>query len=95
MIKKEEYIEMLEENLIDWVAKIEKFEAKAEQAEGNEKVKYQKEIEKLKKKREVAEKNIDELKQASEETWEELKESADNLWEEMTDILNKVVSKFK
>lgn len=74
-VKKDAHIEILEAQLKEWSVKIDELEPKAGKAEADVKLKYEKEIKKLKMKRKEADSKISEMKEASDDTWKELKKA--------------------
>lgn len=93
--KNEAYIDKLTAQLKEWAAKITRLEAKAGRVDADTRIKYSREIEKLRNKRDEAEIKIRELKRASGDAWEELKEGTENTWNEIKNTFDNVFSKIK
>ena len=76
-------------------AEIDKLKAKADQATGDAKVAYQKEIENLKEKRAVAAKKLDELGDASADSWDDAKEGFTEAYQALYDAYKEAVANFE
>ena len=76
-------------------AEIDKLQAKADQATGDAKVAYQKEIENLKEKRAVAAKKLDELGDASADSWDDAKEGFTEAYQALYDAYKEAVANFE
>jgi hypothetical protein len=92
---KKAFIDKLTAQLKQWDADIEKLKARAEEAQGEAKTKYNKKIQDLRDKKEAARDRLEEVKQASEEAWEKLKSGTEKAFNEMKDSLHAALSKFK
>jgi uncharacterized protein YukE len=75
-------------------AEIDKMQAKADEASGDAKVAYQKEIEDLKQKREVAAKKLGELGDASSDSWDDAKEGFTEAYKALYDAYKEAVANF-
>ncbi len=87
--KKDAYVQKLKAKIDEWNADLDKLAAKADQAEGETKIKYQQQIEDLKNKREELEDRVTSLKDSSESAWEDLKEGVEKSWETWKDSFSK------
>lgn len=76
-------------------AEVDKLQAKADQATGDAKVAYQKEIENLKEKRAVAAKKLDELGDASADSWDDAKEGFTEAYQALYDAYKEAVANFE
>ena len=76
-------------------AEIDKLQAKADQATGDAKVAYQKEIENLKEKRALAAKKLDELGDASADSWDDAKEGFTEAYQALYDAYKEAVANFE
>ena len=70
MSKRDVYVEKMKTQLDDLNGKMDELEAKATQAKGEARDKYQAEMAKLKKQSQVAKGKLDELKSATEDKWD-------------------------
>ena len=95
MKNREEYIENLSIELKEWSAQIDVLTAKAENAAADLKLKYQEDIEALRRKQQAAAEKIKELQETSGDAWESVKETAEHVWDDLRTGLAAVVSKFK
>ena len=73
---------------------IDVLQAKAEEASGDTKAAYQKEIDNLKHKREVAAKKLDELEDASADSWDDAKNGFTEAYKALYDAYREAVANF-
>jgi gas vesicle protein len=76
-------------------AEVDVLQAKADEASGDAKVVYQKEIENLKQKREVAANKLDELDDASADSWDDAKDGFTEAYKALYDAYKDAVANFK
>lgn len=95
MTDKDVYVQKLHAKLDEWNAEIDKLKAKADMAEAEKRVEYQKQIENLQKRRKEAEKKVAEVREAGEGAWEDLKSGVQNAWDSMTEEIKLAQSRFK
>ncbi|MBC2734289.1 MAG: hypothetical protein HF981_08030 [Desulfobacteraceae bacterium] len=76
-------------------AEIDVLQAKADEASGDAKVAYQKEIENLKQKREVAANKLDELEDASADSWDDAKDGFTEAYKALYDAYKEALANFK
>ncbi len=93
--KKKAYQEKIEGQLKEWGARIDELMAKAETSRAELKVKYEKQIEDLRNKRETLQKKLLEMKESGEEAWEGLKSGIEKGLDELKDTFDQTISKFK
>jgi uncharacterized coiled-coil DUF342 family protein len=94
MPDKDAYVQKLHAKLEEWNAEIDKLKAKADQAEADSRVEYQKQIESLQQKRKDVESKIEEIAEAGEGALEELKSGVQGAWDSMEKALKAARSKF-
>lgn len=95
MSMKENYEKKLQCQLNEWGAEIDKFKAKADQAEADIQLQYYKEIEELRLKQEAARQRLEELHQAGEDAWEDLKAGVESAWLILGESIKQATSRFK
>ena len=93
--KRDEYLQQLKAKMKEWRAEINKLAARAEQAEAQAKIEYQKRIDKLEKNQKDLEDKIDTVQQAGESSWEDLKEGIDHSWKIFKMSLSEAKSEFE
>jgi len=93
--RKEAYKEKFKAQLHEWQAEIDRLKAKAEEAEAEAKIEYQRQIDKLKKLQGEAWDNFEKLRSASERAWDEMKAEAEKKWVEMNNAIKSAIDKFK
>jgi len=76
-------------------AEIEKLQAKADEASGDAKAAYEKQIDNLKEKRAVAAKKLDELGDASADSWNDAKKGFTEAYQALYDAYKEAVANFK
>lgn len=95
MSKKEAYLQKLRAQLDEWDAEIQKLKASAQKATAELHIDYKEDIEKMRAKREIARKKLEELTHAGDEAWEDLKEGIEKAWKDLGDSIKSGVSRFK
>lgn len=95
MSMKDAYQQKLQSQLDEWHAEIDQLKAKANAAEADTKIEYEKEIEELEAMQATANEKLDHLKNASDDAWEDLKAGMDNAWSSIERSLNSARSRFK
>lgn len=95
MSMKEAYEKKLQAQLDEWGAEIDKLKAKADQAEADAHIEYQKQIEELQSMQATASEKLAELKASGDDAWEDLKAGAENAWSSLGDALKSAVDRFK
>jgi len=92
---KDAYVQKMKAKLDDWNAEIDKLAAKADQADAEAQIYYNKRIEELRAKRREFEDKIAALQQAGEGAWKELKRGLDKSLENWRESFAKAKSEFK
>jgi hypothetical protein len=95
MNKKQEYQKKLQAQLDEWSADIDKLKAKADKAEADAKLDYQKQVEHLRSMKEDASKKMSELNRASDVAWEDLKSGMDSAWSSLDNAVKVATARFK
>lgn len=95
MKTKNEYIESLAAELKEWSTQIDIMTAKAEQAAGMAKLKYEQELNEIRGHQQAASMKMRELEDAGDDAWDQLKETADKVWDELRSGLASAAAKFK
>ncbi len=95
METKEAYKEKIEAQLREWGAKIEELRSKADQAKADAKIEYMKQVEELRKKRELAQGKLEELRSASDEAWDAIKVGVEKASADLKSAIDSAISKFK
>jgi predicted nuclease with TOPRIM domain len=93
--EKKAYEEKYQAKLDEWRAEIDKLSAKARQSSADARIRYQEEIEKLKKRRSDAETRLEEMRKSSGEAWRDLKGGADNAWDEVERAFKQAMTRFR
>jgi len=95
MIKREEYVQKLKNQLDQWNAEAKKWEAKAQQAQATMKVEYDKQLNTLHSRRDEAMYQLKLLQGASTDAWQDMMKGADQAWKSMQEAVNKARSHFE
>jgi len=93
--QKDKYVEKLHTKLDEWNAEIDKLKVKADKAEADSRIEYQKQIKNLQQKRQEAEKKLADLRSAGKDAWEDLKSGVQQAWDSMEEAVKSARSKFK
>lgn len=89
------YRQKMTAQLKEWSAQIDLFEAKAENAGADMKVRRAEELEKLRTKQRSAHEKLQDLEKASGEAWEQIKETADKIREDLKTGIAEARARFK
>lgn len=95
MNKRDAYVEKMKAQLDEWNAEMDKLVARANAAEADMKLKYNEQIEALRKQREEANQRLRELQSASEAAWESLRAGMETAWEDMSKAVKDAASRFR
>ena len=93
--KRDAYVQELKIKMDEWSAEIDKIETIAEQAEADSRMRFQKQLEELRKKHKEVEDKIAELQHASEGGWDDLRQGLENSWEILKTSFTKAKSEFE
>jgi hypothetical protein len=92
---KEAFTGILERQLNEWDASLEKLKAEAKKVSADLRAEYERQLGLLGPKRVEAEQKLKELGQRAEGAWEDLKSGAEKSWEELRKALDNVAGRFK
>lgn len=95
MSMKEAYVKKLQSELDEWGAEIDKLKAKADSAEADVQIEYNKKIDELKTMRDAASEKLSELQKAGDNAWEDLKAGIDSTWHSLGNAVKSTISHFK
>ncbi|MDO8786481.1 MAG: hypothetical protein Q7J42_00195 [Sulfuritalea sp.] len=91
----EAYKQKMAAQLKEWGAQVDLFEAKAENAGADMKVRRAEELDTLRAKQRTAHEKLQDLETASGEAWEQIKETADKIWEDLRTGMADASARFK
>lgn len=94
MSTKQAYEQKLEAQLKQWRADLDKLEAKADEAQADAKIEYQRQISSLKSKRSDLKQRLETLKKSSGDAWEEIKTGTESAWQSLSQSFKSAASKF-
>ncbi len=89
------YEQKLKAKMDEWNAEIDKLTAKASQAEADAKIEYDKELQKLRSRRDELKQKMEALRQAGEGAWEDVKSGLESAWKELDEDLRSAAARFK
>lgn len=95
MVVQEAYKQKMAAQLKEWSAQIQLFEAKAENATADMKVKHAEAVYALHAKQSAAFEKMKELEKSTGEAWEQIKVTADKIWDDLKTGIAEANSKFK
>lgn len=91
----EAYKQKMAAQLKEWGAEIDLFEARAENAGADMKVRRAEELDRLRAKQRTAHEKLQDLEKAGGEAWEQIKETADKIWEDLKTGMADAHARFK
>ena len=91
----EAYKQKMAAQLKEWSAQIDLFEAKAENAGADMKVRHAEELDRLRMKQRTAHEKLEDLEKATGEAWEKIKETADKIREDLKTGIAEARASFK
>jgi uncharacterized coiled-coil DUF342 family protein len=94
MSDRQAYIEKMEAQLKIWDAQISQWNARADKNKADLKIEYNKNLERLKSKRDELNGKIQDIKRSSGDAWQRIKEGSDRIMSEMKTTVDDVKSKF-
>ena len=94
MTTRDEYVEKLKAQLDQWNAQISAWEVKARESQAEAKLEYEKQLERLRNRREQAVYQMKLVQNASLEAWQDLARGADSAWQAMHEAFTKARSHF-
>ena len=93
--KRDAYMQELKVKMDEWRAEIDKIETIAEQAKADSRMRFQKQLEELRKKHKEVEDKIAELRHANEGGWDDLRQGLENSWEILKTSFTEAKSEFE
>ena len=95
MASKEAYQKKYEAQLKEWDARLDQLSAKAAKATAEARIRYENELEDLRRKRAAALRTLEALSKRSEGAWEDLKDGAEKTCAEMGKAMDHVAQHFR
>lgn len=95
MIKRDEYVEKLKNQLDQWNAEVAKWESKAKAAQAGAHAEYEKQLQAYRQQRDQALEHLRRVQSASGEAWVDLMRGADDAWAKMREAFEKARSHFQ
>jgi hypothetical protein len=95
MENRDAYTKKAEALVKEWTAEMEKLKAKAQQAEADAQIKYEKELDELGRKKKAVEQKIEEVKSSTEAAWTDLKQGLDEAFSDLKLSIDRAWSRFK
>jgi multidrug resistance efflux pump len=94
MSKRDEYVDKLKAQLDQWNTEVAKWEAKAQKAQANARIEYDKHLKEVRRQRDQALKQMKKVQAATGDAWVDLVRGADEAWAKMRESLEKARSHF-
>jgi len=88
---REQYLEEMRAKMVALKDKIDRFQEKADQAEGEMKIQYQNHIKELRSKYALVEEKIADLDHSSEESWEHFGATVESPYEALTEAVHRLL----
>jgi chromosome segregation ATPase len=95
MSSRDAYVEKMKARIDEWNADMAQLEAKARGAQADARLKYDEQIQALKKHRQEAQERLREVQSASEESWERLREGMEAAWNDMSKAFRDAADRFR
>jgi archaellum component FlaC len=95
MDSKDAYIQRFQAQLDEWKNDLERLRIKADQADAEARIEYQKQVDELEARRQEMRKQAEKVMQASEDSWKDMKQTADNAWREFDNAFKRAMDRFK
>lgn len=92
MSMKDAYLKMLQAQLDEWDAEIEKLKANADKFQEESRLEYYKQFENVRQQQKEAQAKLEELRQSSEDAWEDLKAGMENAWDDLGKAVKSALS---
>lgn len=94
MEEKNAYQKKLQAKLDEWQADIDKMMAKAKQASADSQIKYEKQIEELRARRDEMAEQLEKLQKSQSAAWLDMKAGAEKAWDDMNTAMRKAWDRF-
>ena len=94
MSKRDEYVDKLKAQLDQWNTEVAKWEAKAQKAQANARIEYDKHLKEVRRQRDQALEQMKKVQAATGDAWVDLVRGADEAWAKMREALEKARSHF-
>jgi hypothetical protein len=94
MSKRDEYVDKLKAQLDQWNTEVAKWEAKAQKAQANARIEYDKHLKEVRRQRDQALEQMKKVQAATGDAWVDLVRGADEAWAKMRESLEKARSHF-
>jgi chromosome segregation ATPase len=95
MSSRDEYVEKIKAKLDQWNAEIDKLEAQAREAEADEEIQRQKQVDELRRQRDQAEVKLKELQEMSTDAWNDMRSGFEEAWNNLSTAFESAKSRFK
>jgi multidrug resistance efflux pump len=95
MSAREQYIEKAKARIDQWNAEIDKMKAQVHEAEADVKIKYQKQLDKMRAQRDDGDAKLKEVRHASDAAWDDMKSGFDKAWGDIAGAFDDARSRFK
>ena len=95
MNKRDDYVEKLSAQLVEWDSQIEQLQDKALSSRPDSSKDYSQAIAALKQKRNEAAQKLQGVSAAGDDEWEDMKEGTDRVWDEVRSNLRDAILKIK
>lgn len=94
MSSRNEYLEKFKAKLDEWNADIDTLETKAQESQAEAQAEYHKQVETLRKMRDDAQKQYNEMQNAATDAWDALAEGTEKAWTAWADAFSDARSRF-
>lgn len=95
MSDRDHYVEKARARMDQWDAEIDKAKAKLDEAEADEKIEYQKQLDNMRAQRADAEAKLKEIAEAGDDAWDDVRAGFERAWDEISGAFQNAKSRFK
>ena len=95
MSTRDAYVQKMKAALDEWNAELSRLEAKASAAKADARIKYNAQIESVRKQRDEGRAKLRELESASETAWRDMQRGFESAWEDINRAVHEALQRFK
>lgn len=94
MGERNQYIEKVRARIAQWDAEIDRMKAKADEAEADARIEYEKQMREMQARRDEGVDRLEMLREASDEAWKDVRSGFDRAWDEISGAFDRAMSRY-
>jgi len=94
-MNKEAYVQKFQAQMKEWNADLDKLQAKAQNAEADTKIKLDEQLTALRRQRDDAQHQLEQIQSSAGDAWEQLKQGAQESWSSLNEAVTRAKSRFQ